>query len=74
MRTNENAPSTIGRTACNAVARFSVSGNDRASNSATTSLSVAIEPGSMPTFSASAAVLVRLPLWPRAKPARPTGR
>ncbi len=44
------------------------------SNSATTSLSVATEPGSIPTFSASAVVLVRLPLWPSAKPARPTGR
>ena len=28
----------------------------------------------MPATSASAAVLVRLPLWPRAKPARPTPR
>ncbi len=28
----------------------------------------------MPAASASSAVLVRLPLWPRAKPARPTAR
>ena len=74
MSTKENAPSRMGRTTCNAVERSSVSGNERASSSATTSLSVAIEPGSMPTFSASAIVLVRLPLWPSAKPARPTGR
>ena len=64
----------MGSTACSAVARSSVSVNDCASNSATTSESVAMDPGSMPTFSASSAVLVRLPLWPSAKPARPTGR
>ena len=73
-RTNENAPSRMGRTACSALARFSVSGNERASSSATTSLSLQTEPGSIPTFSASAPVLVRLPLCPSAKPARPTGR
>ena len=64
----------MGSTACSAPARSSVSGKAWASSSATTSLSVAMDPGNMPTFSASAAVLVRLPLWPRAKPARPTGR
>ena len=74
MRTNEKAPSRIGSTACSAVDRSSVSGNDCINSSATTSLSVAMEPGSMPAFSASAVVLVRLPLCPRAKPARPTGR
>ena len=74
MRTKENAPSRMGSTSCSAVERSSVSGKDWASNSATTSLSVAIDPGSIPTFSARARVLVRLPLCPRAKPARPTGR
>ncbi len=74
MSTMENAPSRMGSTAPNAVARSSVSGKDCISSSATTSLSVAIDPGSIPAFSASAAVLVRLPLCPSAKPARPTGR
>ena len=74
ISTMEKAPSTIGITAWRARARSSVSGNELASSSATTSLSVQTEPGNMPTFSASSAVLVRLPLWPRAKPARPTGR
>ena len=40
--------------ACSAVERSSVSGKDWASSSATTSLSVAIDPGSIPTFSARA--------------------
>ena len=52
----------MGSTASIAVARSSVSGKALASSSATTSLSVAMEPGSMPTFSASSAVLVRFPL------------
>ena len=74
MSTSEKAPSRMGSTACSAVDRSSVSGKACASSSATTSLSVAMDPGSMPTFSASAPVLVRLPLWPMAKPARPMGR
>jgi len=74
IRTKENAPSSSGSAACNAVARSSVSGKECASNSATTSLSVTTDPGSMPTFSASAGVLVRFPLCPSAKPAFPTGR
>ena len=62
MRTNENAPSRMGSTNCRAVERSSVSGKDWANSSATTSLSVAMEPGSIPTFSARAVVLVRFPL------------
>ena len=43
-----------------------------ATSSATTSLSVTpTSPGASRPRSASSAVLVRLPLWPRAKPARP---
>ena len=74
MSTKEKAPSTMGRTACSAPASSSVSGKARANSSATTSLSETIDPGSMPTFSANCVVLIRLPLWPSANPARPTGR
>ena len=34
----------------------------------------AVIPGSIPRLSASSAVLVRFPLWPRANPASPTDR
>ena len=64
----------MGSTACSAAESSSVSGNAWANSSATTSLSETIDPGNMPTFSASSVVLVRLPLCPSAKPARPTGR
>jgi hypothetical protein len=37
-------------------------------------VSSAVRPGSIPRPSASSAVLVRLPLWPSAKPASPTDR
>ncbi len=43
-------------------------------SSAIRSLSLVTTPGSIPASAANAAVLVRLPLWPRAKPCSPTER
>ena len=37
-------------------------------------VSSGVMPGSIPRPAASSAVLVRLPLWPSAKPASPTDR
>ena len=68
MSTKEKAPSTMGSTACSAVDRSSVSGKERASSSATTSLSVAIEPGSMPTFSASGGGVGQVPVVAEREP------
>ena len=45
-----------------------------ATSSATRSVSLLTVPGSIPASSASASVLVRLPLWPRAKPLSPVPR
>ena len=84
ISTNENAPSTFGRTSFSAASRSSVcsvrvrsgrsGGNAWASSSATRSLSEETSPGSMLACSARKSVLVRLPLWASAKPARPTPR
>jgi len=67
MSTNENAPSMSGNTlvsvASSSPPPSAPSGeNARESSSATRSLSLATTPGSIPARSASAAVLVRLPL------------
>ena len=75
MSTKENAPSTIGQHHCERGGQVLGLG-ERAAPAARRPRRCRWRPspGSMPTFSASAAVLVRLPLWPSAKPARPTGR
>ena len=79
-RTKENAPLHLGQHAC-VRARHQIArrlrdsaGKVSAKSSATRSLSEATTPGSMPAASARVAVLVRLPLWARANPARPTPR
>ena len=81
---DEKAPSTLGSTAMSARSRSPAcsdlgrsgrsGGNAWASSSATRSLSEETMPGSMLACSASASVLVRLPLWARPNPARPTPR
>ena len=43
-------------------------------SSATTSLSLLTVPGRMPASTVRAAVLVRLPLWPSARPPDAVGR
>ena len=75
MRTSENAPCSDGRTVTSAPARsVPCSTISRASSSAMRSLSLPIVPGSIPAASASVSVLVRLPLWPRAKWTPPASR
>ncbi len=87
MSTNEKPPSRRGSTFSSATSRSRPSERGKAeyswaTNSATRAESVvesrsnsgAVMPGSIPMRSASFTVFVRLPLWPRAKPASPTER
>ena len=87
MSTNEKPPSRRGSTFSSATSRSRPSerGDGEyscATSSATRAESVvesrsnsgAVIPGSIPTRCANCTVLVRLPLWPRAKPASPTER
>ncbi len=81
ISTNEKAPSSMGSTSSRARSSARPSALDSglrpsswASSSATRSLSLVMAPGSMPTTSASASVLTRLPLWPSAKVWAPTSR
>ena len=67
-------PSDASSLSSDSASHGAAAGNRSDRSSATRSLSEATTPGSMPACSARAAVLVRLPLWPRAKPARPTAR
>ncbi len=66
VRTRAKAPSASGSTLRRAVSRVAPPAMAWASSSASASLSLLTVPGSMHAFSARAAVLVRLPLWPRA--------
>ena len=80
ISTSENAPARRGQHLLAARARgrgrrsAASSSYSRASSSPISSLSEVSTPGSMPSSPASSSVLVRLPLWPSAKPASATDR
>ena len=82
MITKEKAPRTRGSTFISARSRSRPSLSRPSPSarmasdmsSATTSLSLVTVPLRVPVWPASSAVLTRLPLWPRAKPASPTER